>query len=533
MSETTDTARPDLLRTVAAGTAGAARGRAPPPAPRPGGGRRRGVPAAARAGGGRDVRRRRVLDLRAQRERAERALARVWPPEALPAGVEYPLDGTPCRLLHERAVVSYESGVPGAFPDDPFLIEHGLDGYLAVTCPRGDGRPIGYLAVTTQEALDARPEELAALQIFAARIGAELERRKQESRLREREGALIASRAKVLEAADEERRRIGRDLHDGAQQRLIALGQFLDVAGRKLDSGDALEARRLLRIAREQVTEAGAELRSLAQGLHPIALERGLKTALDTLAMQAPVALEVSALPDRRLPDVVEATIFYVVAEALSNAVKHARASVVRVAVSLSEAIVHATVADDGIGGADLEGGTGLVGLRGRVEALSGTLAVDSPPGGGTTLELAIPVMPWRSAREPFIQYGSADDDGRGERLIRGVLDGIVCCALTLAREWDLEGGLPRIGQLLPVRDRHGDRYATVRVTRVSVVAFSEVDAEAATAAMGESTTIEQWRADRWRFFEASRSEIAVVLGETDWSPSQDEPMAAIWFTLA
>ena len=518
MSETVDTARQDLLRTVAAGTAGVVGEEF----------LQRLVQAVGETFGGGVC----WISELSDSGQTARSLA-SWPPEALPAGREYQLNGTPCQALHERSVVSYESGVSPAFPEDPFLIEHGLDGYLAVTCPRGDGRPIGYLAVTTQEALDARPDELAALQIFAARIGAELERRKQESRLREREGALIASRAKVLEAADEERKRIGRDLHDGAQQRLIALGQFLDVAGRKLDSGDAAEARRLLRIAREQVTEAGAELRSLAHGLHPVALERGLKTALDTLAMQAPVALEVSALPDRRLPDVVEATIFYVVAEALSNAVKHARASVVRVAVSLSEAIVHATVADDGIGGADLEGGTGLVGLRGRVEALSGTLAVTSPPGAGTTLELTIPVMPWRSAREPFIQYGSADDDGRGERLIRGVLDGIVCCALTLAREWDLEGGLPRIGQLLPVRDRHGDRYATVRVTRVSVVAFSEVDAEAATAAMGEPTTIEQWRADRWRFFEASRSEIAVVLGETDWSPSQDEPMAAIWFTLA
>ncbi len=567
MSETVDTARQDLLRTVAAGTAGVVGEEF----------LQRLVQAVGETFGGGVC----WISELSDSGQTARSLA-SWPPEALPAGREYQLSGTPCQVLHERSVVSYESGVSPAFPEDPFLIEHGLDGYLAVTCPRGDGRPIGYLAVTTQAALDARPDELAALQIFAARIGAELERRTQESRLREREGALIASRAKVLEAADEERKRIGRDLHDGAQQRLIALGQFLDVAGRKLDSGDAaearrllriareqvteagaelrslahglhpialgqfldvagrkldsgdaVEARRLLRIAREQVTEAGAELRSLAHGLHPVALERGLKTALDTLAMQAPVALEVSALPDRRLPDVVEATIFYVVAEALSNAVKHARASVVRVAVSLSEAIVHATVADDGIGGADLEGGTGLVGLRGRVEALSGTLAVASPPGAGTTLELTIPVMPWRSAREPFIQYGSADDDGRGERLIRGVLDGIVCCALTLAREWDLEGGLPRIGQVLPVRDRHGDRYATVRVTRVSVVAFSEVDAEAATAAMGEPTTVEQWRDDRWRFFEASRSEIAVVLGETDWSPNQDEPMAAIWFTLA
>src|SRR3954470_24022298 len=524
MSETVDPPRQDLLRTVAAGTAGVV-GEAF---------LQRLVQAVGETFGGGVC----WISELSDSGQTARSLA-SWPSDALPAGREYKLDGTPCQALHERTVVSYESGVSPAFPDDPFLIEHGLDGYLAVACPRGDGRPIGYLAVTTQEPLDARPDELAALQIFAARIGAELERRKQESRLREREAALIASRAKVLEAADEERKRIGRDLHDGAQQRLIALGQFLDVAGRKLDSGDAAEARRLLRIAREQVTEAGAELRSLAHGLHPVALERGLKTALDTLAMQAPVALEVSALPDRRLPDVVEATIFYVVAEALSNAVKHARASVVRVAVSLSEAIVHATVADDGIGGADLDGGTRLVGLRGGVRGLSGPPgargappAVDSPPGAGTTLELTIPVMPWRSAREPFIQYGSADDDGRGDRLIAGVLDGTVTCALTLAREWDLEGGLPRIGQELPVRDRHGDRYATVSVTRVSVVAFSEVDAEAATAAMGEPTTIEQWRADRWRFFEKSRSEIAVVLGKTDWSPSQDEPMAAIWFTL-
>src|SRR3954453_9659034 len=364
MSETVDPPRQDLLRTVAAGTAGVV-GEAF---------LQRLVQAVGETFGGGVC----WISELSDSGQTARSLA-SWPPEALPAGVEYPLDGTPCRLLHERGVGSYESGVPGAFPDAPFRSEHGLDGYLAVTCPRGDGRPIGYLAVTTKESLDARPDELAALQIFAARIGAELERRKQESRLREREAALIASRAKVLEAADEERKRIGRDLHDGAQQRLIALGQFLDVAGRKLDSGDAVEARRLLRIAREQVSEAGAELRSLAHGLHPIALERGLRTALDTLAMQAPVALEGSALPDRPLPAVVEATIFYVVAEALSNAVKHGRAAVVRVAVSLSEAIVHATVADDGVGGANLEGGTGLVGLRGRVEALSGT----SPPGAG------------------------------------------------------------------------------------------------------------------------------------------------------
>jgi signal transduction histidine kinase/uncharacterized protein YhfF len=518
MSETLDTARQDLLRTVAAGTVGVV-GEAF---------LQRLVQAVGETFGAGVCW---VSELVEDRPTA-RALA-CWPAGALPAGKEYPLEGTPCQLLQERTVVSYESGVPAAFPEDPFLIEHGLDGYLAVTCPGGEGHPIGYLAVTTQQSLAARPDELAALQIFAARIGAELERRKQESRLRERETALIASRAKVLEAADEERKRIGRDLHDGAQQRLIALGQFLDVAGRKLDSGDEAEARKLLALAREQVTEAGAELRSLAHGLHPVVLDRGLPTALDTLAMQSPLPLEVTALPDRRLPDVVEATIFYIVAEALSNAVKHAQASRVRVEVALGAGTVRATVADDGIGGADLEGGTGLMGLRGRVEALSGTLTIDSPEGAGTTLELTVPVMPWRSPREPFLQYGHADDGGRGERLIGGVRDGAITAAVTLAREWDTEGGLPRIGALLPVRDGNGDRHATVRVTRVTVVAFSEVDAEMATAAMGDPTTVDEWRADRWRFYESSRSEIAVVLGETDWSPSADEPMAALWFTLA
>jgi GAF domain-containing protein len=188
MSETVDTARQDLLRTVAAGTAGVV-GEAF---------LQRLVQAVGETFGGGVC----WISELSDSGQTARSLA-SWPPEALPAGREYKLQGTPCQLLHERTVVGYESGVSPAFPEDPFLIEHGLDGYLAVTCPRGDGRPIGYLAVTTQEALDARPDELAALQIFAARIGAELERRKQESRLREREGALIASRAKVLEAADE------------------------------------------------------------------------------------------------------------------------------------------------------------------------------------------------------------------------------------------------------------------------------------------------------------------------------------------
>jgi uncharacterized protein YhfF len=203
------------------------------------------------------------------------------------------------------------------------------------------------------------------------------------------------------------------------------------------------------------------------------------------------------------------------------------------VAVSLEGGLVRATVADDGVGGADTEAGTGLMGLRGRAEALSGTLAVESPAGAGTTLTLTIPVMPWRTPREPFLEFGHEGDGGRGERMLGRVLDGSARAALTLAREWDLEGGLPRIGALLPVQDRHGRRHATVRVTRVTVLAFSAVDEEAATAAMGEPTTVEEWRADRRRFYESCRSEIAVLLGETDWRLHEDEPMAAVWFTVA
>jgi GAF domain-containing protein len=133
MSETVDTARQDLLRTVAAGTAGVV-GEAF---------LQRLVQAVGEKFGGGVC----WISELSHSGQTARSLA-SWPSDALPAGREYKLDGTPCQLLHERTVVSDESGVPAAFPEDPFLIEHGLDGYLAVTCPRGDGRPIGYLAVT-------------------------------------------------------------------------------------------------------------------------------------------------------------------------------------------------------------------------------------------------------------------------------------------------------------------------------------------------------------------------------------------------
>jgi signal transduction histidine kinase/uncharacterized protein YhfF len=423
-----------------------------------------------------------------------------------------------------------EQHLVAVWPPDTLPAAHA--DVIVVSCPGTDGRPIAHLAVAREPARELTDGEAAALGLFATRVGAELERRTHESRLRERESEIVVSRARVLEAADHERRRIGRNLHDGAQQRLVALSQFLGVASRKLDRGEPEEAARLIGLAREQVDAAGAELRGLARGLHPVALERGLEVALDTLAMQSTLPLEIAMLPDRRLPDVIEATIYYVVAEALSNAAKHAEASRVRVAVALAAGQVEVTVDDDGIGGADPQEGSGLLGLDGRLDALGGTLAISSPPGEGTRLSLRIPVTPWRTSGEPFLEFGHGEDGGAGARKIAKVIDGSVRAGISLAREWDLEGGIPRPGALLPVRDHLSTRHATVRVTRVTVLAFGEVDEEMAGAATGEPTTVERWRADRRAFFDGCRDEIAVLLGEHDWRLTDDEPMACLWFAV-
>ena len=287
------------------------------------------------------------------------------------------------------------------------------------------------------------------LRIFAARAAAELERRRHEAALRAREAEVAASRTRLLHAADEERRRIGRDLHDGAQQRLVALTQCLDLAQRT--SGE--EAAGFLANAREQAALAGRELRELSHGLHPAGLGTyGLRSSLRSLGLHSPVPLRIAALPDQRLPDPVEVTIHYLVSEALTNAVKHAGASEVSVHVERRGPVLHAEVADDGTGGASENGGSGLRGLRDRIDALGGRLEVESAPGAGTRLRASIPLAPWRDEREPFIEFGYEGDGGAGERSIAQILDGSKTVSISLAREWDLEGGPPRIGQRLPIR---------------------------------------------------------------------------------
>ncbi len=199
------------------------------------------------------------------------------------------------------------------------------------------------------------------------------------------------SRARIVQAGDEERRRLERNLHDGAQQRLVALSLELRLCERKLAAGDPM-AGELLKQASDDLAGALEELRELARGIHPAILsDKGLVPALEMLAGRATVPVELCASLDGRLPPPVEAAAYYLVAEALTNAAKHARASCVNVSVSRANGRAVVEVADDGVGGADLRGGSGLRGLRDRVEALGGELDLESREGDGTTLTARLP----------------------------------------------------------------------------------------------------------------------------------------------
>jgi signal transduction histidine kinase/uncharacterized protein YhfF len=450
----------------------------------------------------------------------------------LPEGHEFEIAGTPCELVYVDDVVVLPGGVCGRYPRDRLAAKHGLTSYLGVPLPGSDGRRIGHVAVQASHPLRPSPHQIEDLRLFAARAAAELERRRHQQALRERELEVVASRARVVEATDHERRRIGRDLHDGAQQRLVALGHLLALARRK--AGDLPEdAAELLDQAGEQVRLASGELRELARGLHPAGLsERGLRPALEALIATSPLDVRLGALPDRRLPDPVELTLYYVVAESLTNALKYADAGTVAVDVWLHASEVVATVADDGRGGADEDGGSGLLGLAERLQSLGGTLTVDSPPGGGTRVTARIPLAPWRDAREPFLEFGHEDDDGLGERLIEAILAGRKTVTVSLHRECELEGGTPRIGSRLPVLDHLGRRRGVVEVTKVAVMPFGEIDEAVVAAESAGMRSAREWREVQQRFYEGCRDEIALVLGEPGWRLTDDEPMVICWIRL-
>lgn len=207
----------------------------------------------------------------------------------------------------------------------------------------------------------------------------------------ENQAKLAASRARIVAASDEARRRIERDLHDGAQQRIVSLGLELRLAQAGVPDGLPQVRDGIARIA-DALAGVLDELRETARGIHPAMLsEGGLQPALRTLARRAPVPVELEVATAARFPEPVEVAAYYVVSEALTNAAKHARASHVAVAVSERDGDLRLSVRDDGVGGAEPQGGSGLVGLRDRVEALGGTIEVQSPRDGGTSLVVTLP----------------------------------------------------------------------------------------------------------------------------------------------
>src|SRR4051794_3472225 len=218
-----------------------------------------------------------------------------------------------------------------------------------------------------------------------------LENERLEAELKARVAELQVSRAKVIEVGMAERRALERNLHDGAQQRLVALSLQLGLAKTKLRS-DPDVAERILDGARVELASALEELRELARGIHPAILtDRGLNAALEALAGRAPVPVEIEELPEGRMPTPVEAVAYFVVAESLTNVAKYADAEHATVRVLRENGYAVVEIEDNGIGGADPSAGSGLRGLADRLAALDGRLEVDSPPGVGTTVRARIP----------------------------------------------------------------------------------------------------------------------------------------------
>jgi signal transduction histidine kinase len=249
-----------------------------------------------------------------------------------------------------------------------------------------DGHRVG--AIVHDGRLDETQDLVASV---ASAAGLRMENERLEAELRARLEELRASRARIVEAGYRERRRVERDLHDGAQQRLMALALNLKLARAKVDE-DAAQAGELLDEATAELEQATAELRELARGIHPgLLTDRGLVPALEALASRAPVPIELKAEVEQRPAAGVEAATYFLVSEALANVAKHSGAQRASVSVGQSNGSLTVEVVDDGRGGADPDG-SGLQGLADRVSALDGHFSVADRDGGGTIVRASIPL---------------------------------------------------------------------------------------------------------------------------------------------
>jgi signal transduction histidine kinase len=251
-----------------------------------------------------------------------------------------------------------------------------------------DGEPIG--TIIHDPALGEDPGLVSAV---SAAVRMAVDNDRLSATVRAQLEDVRASRARIVEAGDAERRRVERNLHDGAQQRLVALALALRRARGQLPADAAPELEATLEGASEQLAGALAELRALARGIHPAILtEAGLAAALRTLARESPVHVTATILLDERLPETVEAAAYFLAAEALANVAKYARADAVRLTAVADAGLLRVEIIDNGVGGADPGAGSGLRGLADRLAAVGGALEIHSPPGKGTRLIAELPL---------------------------------------------------------------------------------------------------------------------------------------------
>jgi len=299
-----------------------------------------------------------------------------------------PLDEVLRRSLKDPSLrVAYWSADDDRYVDEyggPFALP-APDWDVAVTLVERDGKRIAALVHDASLA-----EDPALVAGIGAAIGLALENDGLHAEVRAQVEELRASRLRLVEAGDRERRRLERNLHDGAQQRLLALGLLLGRAERS--AGDDSKVRGLVGMARTELARCLVELRELALGIHPAVLtDHGLAVAVQGAAARAPLPVQLTVDLPRRLPLPVEVAAYYLICEALANTVKHAHAHRVRVDVREELDGVHVEVGDDGVGGATASGGSGLHGLSDRIAALDGTLLMTSPRGEGTCVQAVIP----------------------------------------------------------------------------------------------------------------------------------------------
>ncbi|MCW2962948.1 MAG: domain S-box protein [Actinomycetia bacterium] len=298
------------------------------------------------------------------------------------------------RLSHDTVHWKHRDGSP--YPAEDCPITHATRRGEAIRMERDwwvrkDGSMVPISIHCVQMEIDGRMGTAMTFHDLTASVQAEDERRRHEI-ARARLVEVSASRARISAAADETRKRIERDLHDGIQQSLVSLALELRAALAAVPPQlNELEGE-LLRIG-EGLTSALEGVREIAHGIHPAILsEGGLEPALRVLARRSAVPVDLDLRAVRRLPAPIEVAAYYVVSEALTNAAKHAQASVVNVELDTHDGILQLAISDDGIGGADAAQGSGMVGLSDRIEAVGGTFTVSSPPGDGTHIQVEIPL---------------------------------------------------------------------------------------------------------------------------------------------